>query len=57
MREVMVGYFKAELLDSIRTVTLRGVRIPPPPFYLQAQATSGQCSGFCTSGLGNIKSM
>ncbi len=41
MREVMVGYFKAELLDSIRTVTLRGVRIPPPPFYLQARAMSG----------------
>lgn len=40
-REVMAGYFKAQLLDAIRTVTLRGVRIPPPPFYLQASEMSG----------------
>jgi hypothetical protein len=41
MRELMAGYFKSDLLDTLRTITLRGVRIPPPPFYLQARAMSG----------------
>jgi len=31
-------YFPPALLDSVRTVTLEGARIPPPPFYVEALA-------------------
>ncbi len=34
-------YFSAELLDKVKTITLRGARIPPPPFYAQAKEMSG----------------
>src|SRR5262245_21221576 len=35
------GFFSAELLERLRTVTLNGARIPPPPFYAEAVAMSG----------------
>jgi len=34
-------YFPEPLLDAVRTVTLEGARIPPPPFYPQGLAMSG----------------
>jgi len=34
------AFFSDTLLNSIRTITLRGARIPPPPFYSQAVAMS-----------------
>lgn len=34
------AYFSERLLDSVRTVVLKGARIPPPPFYSQAIALS-----------------
>jgi hypothetical protein len=34
-------YFSTSLLDCIRTVVLKGARIPPPPFYSEAMALSG----------------
>jgi hypothetical protein len=33
-------YFPNALLERIRTVTLKGARIPPPPFYSEAMAMS-----------------
>ena len=33
-------YFPKALLDSVKTVTLEGARIPPPPFYSEAVALS-----------------
>ena len=40
-RKTLEPYFSAGLLDKIRTVTLEGARIPPPPFYAEALAMSG----------------
>jgi len=34
-------YFPKTLLDTVKTVTLDGARIPPPPFYADAVAISG----------------
>jgi hypothetical protein len=34
-------YFPKTLLDTVKTVTLEGARIPPPPFYSDAVAISG----------------
>lgn len=34
-------YFPANVVDQLRTVTLKGARIPPPPFYADAVAMSG----------------
>ena len=33
-------YFSGTLLDSVRTIILKGARIPPPPFYAEAMALS-----------------
>jgi hypothetical protein len=33
-------YFSKSLLERIRTVVLKGARIPPPPFYAEAIALS-----------------
>ena len=40
-RKMLEPYFSRDLLDKIRTVTLQGARIPPPPFYAEALAMSG----------------
>jgi hypothetical protein len=40
-RAVLQPYFSANVLDRIRTVTLKGARIPPPPFYAEALALTG----------------
>jgi len=34
-------YFSKSVLESARTVVLKGARIPPPPFYSEAIALSG----------------
>jgi hypothetical protein len=34
------SYFPETLLDTVKTVTLEGARIPPPPFYVEAMALS-----------------
>ena len=34
------GYFSRTLLDSVRTIILKGARIPPPRFYAEAMALS-----------------
>ncbi len=41
LRAVIARYFSAGLLDKVKTITLRGARIPPPPFYAQAKEMSG----------------
>ena len=33
-------YFAKKLLQTVKTVTLEGARIPPPPFYAKAAALS-----------------
>ena len=40
-RAVLEPYFSADVLDSVRTLTLQGARIPPPPFYAEAMALTG----------------
>jgi len=39
-RSSVQAYFRDSLLNSIRTITLKGARIPPPPFYSEAIAMS-----------------
>jgi hypothetical protein len=39
-RTAVHAYFSGTLLDSIRTIILKGARIPPPPFYSEAMAMS-----------------
>jgi hypothetical protein len=39
-RATLKPYFSNTLLDSVKTVTLDGARIPPPPFYAEAVAIS-----------------
>ena len=39
-RAAVQAYFSEPLLGSIRTVTLKEARIPPPPFYSEAMALS-----------------
>ena len=39
-RTAVQAYFSGTLLDSIRTIILKGARIPPPPFYSEAMAMS-----------------
>ena len=34
------AYFPEKLLNGVRTIELKGARIPPPPFYSQAIAMS-----------------
>lgn len=41
LRAVIQPYFSEELLGRLKTITLHGARIPPPPFYLQAKEMSG----------------
>jgi hypothetical protein len=36
-KEALQPFFSPALLDRIRTVELHGRRLPPPPFYLEAQ--------------------
>jgi len=40
-RNAVQAYFSKSLLDKVRTVILKGARIPPPPFYSEAIAMSG----------------
>ena len=35
-RSAVQPYFSKTLLDTVRTVILKGARIPPPPFYAEA---------------------
>src|SRR6266849_9171409 len=37
----MQDHFSKSLLDTVKTITLGGARIPPPPFYSEAVAMSG----------------
>lgn len=37
-KEILQRFFSPALLDRVRTVELHGRRLPPPPFYLEAQA-------------------
>jgi len=39
-RAAVQDYFSAALLDIIKTIILKGARIPPPPFYAEAMASS-----------------
>lgn len=39
-RSAVQEYFSVRLLNSVSTITLRGARIPPPPFYSEAIAMS-----------------
>src|SRR6267142_989848 len=36
----MQDHFSKSLLDTVKTITLNGARIPPPPFYSEAMALS-----------------
>jgi hypothetical protein len=40
-RNGVQAYFSKSVLDRVRTVILKGARIPPPPFYAEAIAMSG----------------
>jgi len=37
----MQDHFSKSLLETVKTITLNGARIPPPPFYSEAVAISG----------------
>jgi hypothetical protein len=39
-KNAVQSYFSKSLLESVRTVVLKGARIPPPPFYSEAIALS-----------------
>jgi hypothetical protein len=39
-RTAVQAHFSKSLLESVRTVVLKGARIPPPPFYSEAIALS-----------------
>lgn len=39
-RAAVQDYFSAALLDNVKTIVLKGARIPPPPFYAEAMAFS-----------------
>jgi len=41
LRQIIEGFFSADLLARLRTITLTGARVPPPPFYLKAKEMSG----------------
>jgi hypothetical protein len=41
VKATLQSYFPRTLLDTVKTVTLEGARIPPPPFYVEAAAISG----------------
>jgi hypothetical protein len=41
LRAAIARYFPAQLLNKVKTITLRGARIPPPPFYARAKEMSG----------------
>src|SRR3989442_7036438 len=47
-------HFSKSLLDTVKTITLGGARIPPPPFYSEAVAMSGgHFSGFVSLSSGH----
>ena len=39
-KKALQPYFSSTLFDRVRTVVLKGARIPPPPFYSEAMAVS-----------------
>lgn len=39
-KKAVQPYFSKTLIDRVRTVVLKGARIPPPPFYSEAVALS-----------------
>lgn len=39
-RKTVQAYFPTSVLETVRTVVLKGARIPPPPFYSEAVALS-----------------
>src|SRR5438445_1672766 len=41
LRARIQGYFPEELLGRLKTIILKGARIPPPPFYAEAREMSG----------------
>ena len=41
LRSAVQPFFSKSLLERVRTVVLKGARIPPPPFYSEAIALSG----------------
>jgi len=41
LRAGIRGYFPDELLGRLKTIILKGARIPPPPFYAEAREMSG----------------
>lgn len=41
IKATLQPYFPKTLLDTVKTVSLEGARIPPPPFYAEAAAISG----------------
>jgi hypothetical protein len=40
-KKAVGDFFPEKLLNTVRTVVLKGVRIPPPPFYAEAVKMSG----------------
>src|SRR5258708_22366741 len=40
-RQTIESFFSADLLARLRTITLTGAPVPPPPFYLTAKEISG----------------
>jgi hypothetical protein len=46
----MQDHFSPSLLDAVKTITLNGARIPPPPFYSEAMTiSSGVFPDLCIS--------
>ena len=39
-KKALQPYFSSTLLDRVRTIVLKGARIPPPPFYSEAMELS-----------------
>ena len=47
LRETLNPFFFPQILDKVKTLTLREARIPPPPFYAEAlQMTRGKFPDF-----------
>lgn len=40
LRKAVQAYFAKSLLERVRTVVLKGARVPPPPFYSEAMTLS-----------------
>jgi len=41
VRQTIEAFSLLDLLARLRTITLTGARVPPPPFYLKAKEMSG----------------